>query len=210
MKFLKLYKKYILVGIITGTLSAIVVLTIYGGIRINKLDWGSVPDWIGLSLVGLTLVVTWTIFKRQTENRLTIAVGSRYKREKLNGGVTFNTDKVEIFSWVANIGNARGSFKFIGFVRHQSPKRYRKAELDDDAKKELMNEIIDPDVPLISGEDKEFFTLDSREVSKTVVFPLDAVRMQFDQGGSLAKDFSVDICWMDPVGKIYHREIIIG
>ena len=69
-------KDYYIIGILSAVIGGIIASLAMAGIN-QKIDLGSVADWLNLILVGATVLVTWIIFKRQTSSHLEIAAGTR-------------------------------------------------------------------------------------------------------------------------------------
>ncbi|AMR18566.1 hypothetical protein [Lactiplantibacillus plantarum] len=193
-------KDYYIIGILSAVIGGIIASLAMAGIN-QKIDLGSVADWLNLILVGATVLVTWIIFKRQTSSHLEIAAGTRNIQSKEKNGVITGSAEKELVFWITNDGNATGSFKFVGFVLNEKDKKFRESDTDN-----RLKQMVELD-PKMLFEEREFITLKPNTVSENMAFPISAISQQFQKDIDSQKECLINACWMDAVGKIYTKQL---
>lgn len=195
---------------------SIVIVVIISIINLQSLlawlryEHGSVADWFSaIGTLGAIIAVYFQIreqrieFEKDKEANLKIAIGVRRMRS-LSKGITYFSAESEYFFWATNYGNMTGSFKFIGMCKKDDYSKIEKASPENRVS-EISNVVIDPDLQyqdFIGDKSREFEKIEPKSVSKQITIPENAVIQQF------GKKFDLYILYMDPVGKLFKKEII--
>lgn len=179
-------------------------------LALNQGDFGSLADWLsGMGSIGAIIGVYYQVNEQRKEfeqNRtanLTIAVWQQHiRRKEKSGSITILKDE-ELRFWATNTGDVVGSFKFIGFCKVTDFKKI--SNTDSNKSAEVRQQlIIDPD-PIygLQLNDREFERIEPKAVSKPIGVALDQIELNFKN------EKNIYLLYMDPIGKLFKKEIFL-
>lgn len=151
-------------------------------------------------MVFLTASMFWQahrFFVLQGRASVKIAIQVRNRVEKDSQGMITQSNIPQYHIWATNVGRVRGSYVFVGTVLHLSDaklKRIRKLGLNSG--------IIDP-APSVWGYVRSFEVIEPKATSSEISIDVGQILLQYPAGSH------VDFCYMDTVGNITKREVVL-